>query len=120
MSDQLSRPYQRRGDVIAASRARKLGRLETDVPTLSAEWRHGRGGHLTLADEDLTSKMVDGWRRVNTLAHYGVKDSAVMSLVPRQGAEVSPSARSPCKSTRRDVTGVSWLNRSDGVHGSVT
>lgn len=48
------------------------------------EWRHGRGGHLTLQDEDLTTKTVCGWRRLNTLAHYGVKESAVMSLIPRQ------------------------------------
>lgn len=72
-----------------------------------AEWRHGRGGHLILADEDLTSKMVDGWRRINTLAHYGVKDSAVMSIVPRQGAEVSPTARSHYSSVYSIPTSVS-------------
>lgn len=53
------------------------------------EWRHGRGGHLTLADEDLTTKTVNGWRKLNTLRHYGVKDSAVMSLVNKQNESFS-------------------------------
>lgn len=49
-----------------------------------AEWRHGRGGHLILADEDLTTKIVNGWKRINTLAHYGIRESAVMCLVARR------------------------------------
>lgn len=48
------------------------------------EWRHGRGGHLTLQDEDLTTKTINGWKKLNTLKHYGVKESAVMSLISRQ------------------------------------
>lgn len=48
------------------------------------EWRHGRGGHLTLQDYDVTTKNVCGWKKLNTLAHYGVKESAVMTLIPRQ------------------------------------
>ncbi|KAF0309517.1 Plexin-B [Amphibalanus amphitrite] len=54
--------------------------LRPSIHEVDLEWRHGRGGHLTLADEDLTSKMVDGWRRINTLAHYGVKDSCHTSV----------------------------------------
>lgn len=49
-----------------------------------SEWRHGRGGHLILADEDLTTKVVNGWKRINTLAHYGIRESAVMCLVARR------------------------------------
>lgn len=60
--------------------------------TLFSEWRHGRGGHLTLQDEDLTTKSVCGWRKLNTLAHYGVKESAVMSLIPRQNT----NCKQPC------------------------
>lgn len=48
------------------------------------EWRHGRGGHLILADEDLTTKGTNGWKRINTLAHYGIRESAVMCLVARR------------------------------------
>jgi len=81
--------------------------LRPSIHEVDLEWRHGRGGHLILADEDLTSKMVDGWRRINTLAHYGVKDSAVMSIVPRQGAEVSPTARSHYSSVYSIPTSVS-------------
>ncbi|UYV78867.1 plexB [Cordylochernes scorpioides] len=52
------------------------------IHDVDLEWRHGRGGHLTLADEDLTTKTLNGgWRRLNTLRHYGIRDSAVMSLI---------------------------------------
>lgn len=59
--------------------------LRPSVHEVDLEWRHGRGGHLTLQDEDLTTKTISTqWRRLNTLAHYGVKESAVMSLIARQ------------------------------------
>lgn len=48
------------------------------------EWRHGRGGHLILQDEDLTTKLSHGCQKINTLAHYGIHDSAVMSLVSKK------------------------------------
>lgn len=51
------------------------------------EWRCGQyqGGHIILQDLDITSKIeTSGWRRLNTLAHYGVKDKVVVSLVPKQ------------------------------------
>lgn len=59
--------------------------LRPAVHEVDLEWRHGRGGHLTLQDEDLTTKTTAAqWRRLNTLRHYGVKESAVMSLIARQ------------------------------------
>ncbi|XP_066956195.1 plexin-B-like isoform X2 [Macrobrachium rosenbergii] len=58
--------------------------LRPSVHEVDLEWRHGRNGHLILADEDMTTKPEgSGWRRLNTLEHYGVKDSALMALVPR-------------------------------------
>ncbi|GFY46216.1 hypothetical protein TNIN_212321 [Trichonephila inaurata madagascariensis] len=63
--------------------------LRPSLHDVDLEWRHGRGGHLTLADEDLTTKTIHGWRRLNTLRHYGVKDSAVMSLVTKQNDSFS-------------------------------
>ncbi|CAL1269603.1 unnamed protein product [Larinioides sclopetarius] len=63
--------------------------LRPSIHDVDLEWRHGRGGHLTLADEDLTTKTIHGWRRLNTLRHYGVKDSAVMSLVTKQNDSFS-------------------------------
>lgn len=58
--------------------------MRPSVHDLDLEWRHGRGGHLTLQDEDLTTKTLDGWKRINTLAHYGIKESAIMALIARQ------------------------------------
>ncbi|XP_058463896.1 plexin-B [Malaya genurostris] len=58
--------------------------MRPSVHDLELEWRHGRGGHLTLQDEDLTTKTICDWKRINTLAHYGIKESAVMSLVIKQ------------------------------------
>ncbi|KAH8403954.1 hypothetical protein KR215_006911, partial [Drosophila sulfurigaster] len=58
--------------------------MRPSVHEVDLEWRHGRGGHLTLQDEDLTTKTISGWKRLNTLHHYGVKESAVMSLIARQ------------------------------------
>ncbi|XP_043069381.1 plexin-B [Drosophila bipectinata] len=58
--------------------------MRPSIYEVDLEWRHGRGGHLTLQDEDLTTKTINGWKRLNTLAHYGVKESAVMSLIARQ------------------------------------
>ncbi|RWS27267.1 plexin-B-like protein, partial [Leptotrombidium deliense] len=45
------------------------------------EWRESVNRRLLLSDEDITTKTVNGWRRINTLGHYGVKDGAIMSLI---------------------------------------
>ncbi|EEC14243.1 plexin B, putative [Ixodes scapularis] len=67
--------------------------LRPSIYDVDLEWRHGRGGHLILADEDLTTKTVSGWRQINTLRHYGVKDSAVMSLVMKQNDSFSSNCK---------------------------
>ncbi|XP_076344644.1 plexin-B-like isoform X2 [Tachypleus tridentatus] len=56
---------------------------DVDLVLHLSEWKPGNGGRLTLADEDLTTKTTNGWRRINTLRHYGVTESAVMSLVSK-------------------------------------
>lgn len=62
--------------------------MRPSVHEVDLEWRHGRGGHLTLQDEDLTTKVIaNHYKRLNTLAHYGVKESAIMSLIARQSTE---------------------------------
>uniref|UniRef100_A0A336MLE9 CSON001779 protein n=1 Tax=Culicoides sonorensis TaxID=179676 RepID=A0A336MLE9_CULSO len=79
-------------DTISQVKAKILDALFKNTPfsmrpavqDVDLEWRHGRGGHLTLQDEDLTTKTINGWKRLNTLAHYGVKESAVMSLIAKQ------------------------------------
>ncbi|XP_045114407.1 plexin-B-like isoform X2 [Portunus trituberculatus] len=64
--------------------------LRPSVHQVDLEWRHGRNGHLVLADEDMTTKSDSGgWRRLNTLAHYGVRDSALMALVHRPHAHLN-------------------------------
>ncbi|KAG7207100.1 hypothetical protein KM043_000977 [Ampulex compressa] len=70
--------------------------LRPSVHDVDLEWRHGRGGHLTLQDEDLTTKCSGEWKKINTLAHYGVKESAVMSLIPRQNDGFSAACKPPC------------------------
>ena len=70
--------------------------LRPSVHEVDLEWRHGRGGHLTLQDEDLTTKCSGDWKKINTLAHYGVKESAVMSLIPRQNDDFSVACKQPC------------------------
>lgn len=60
-----------------------------------AEWRHGRAGRVTLSDEDRTTVTgAGGWRGLNTLAHYGVRDAAVMALIPRQNDSFSSNCKS--------------------------
>ncbi len=76
-------------DTISQVKSKILDTIYKNVPfsqrpsinEVDLEWRHGRGGHLILADEDLTTKVVNGWKRINTLSHYGIKDTAVMSLI---------------------------------------
>lgn len=58
--------------------------LRPSIHDVDLEWRNGRAGHLILQDDDLTTKSLNGWKKINTLSHYGVKESAVMSLVARQ------------------------------------
>ena len=60
------------------------------------EWHHGQRGHLLLQQEDITTKCSNGWRRVNTLAHYGIRDVAVMKLVPRQSPTMNGNCPQPC------------------------
>lgn len=40
--------------------------------TFPAEWRQGRMARIILQDEDVTTKIDNDWKRLNTLAHYQV------------------------------------------------
>ncbi|XP_077487352.1 plexin-B-like [Amblyomma americanum] len=79
-------------DTISQVKAKVLDSLYKNTPCsmrpliseVDLEWRHGRGGHLVLQDEDLTTKTVHGCVKLNTLAHYGIHDSAIMSLVNKK------------------------------------
>ena len=54
-----------------------------------------------MSDEDATTKLINGWKKLNTLAHYGVKESAVMSLVPRKMTNCTLT-NGHCKSSYRN------------------
>ena len=56
---------------------------------------------MILSDEDQSSKVINGWKKLNTLAHYGVKESAVMSLVPRKMNNCTMT-NGHCKSSYRN------------------
>jgi len=66
--------------------------LRPGLDEVDLEWRCGQysqlgtpSGHIVLQDIDITCKVDQaGWRKVNTLQHYGVKEKAIMSLVPKQ------------------------------------
>ncbi|XP_014222817.2 plexin-B isoform X2 [Trichogramma pretiosum] len=77
--------------------------MRPSVHEVDLEWRHGRGGHLTLQDEDLTTKCCGDWKKINTLAHYGVKESAVMSLIPRQNDSFVLSSKQPCHTCTKSL-----------------
>ncbi len=59
--------------------------LRPTVHEVDLEWQCGQDAHVVLKDFDLTTKEErSGIKRVNTLRHYGIKNKAVVSLVPRQ------------------------------------
>lgn len=38
-----------------------------------SEWRQGRMARVVLQDEDITTKIENDWKRLNTLMHYQVQ-----------------------------------------------
>ncbi|KAM6937193.1 plexin-B2b [Xenentodon cancila] len=53
--------------------------LRPKVDSVTLEWRPGSTGQI-LSDLDLTSQKEGRWRRINTLAHYNVRDNATLVL----------------------------------------
>ncbi|VDO16096.1 unnamed protein product [Haemonchus placei] len=54
---------------------------------LDLEWRAGINGRIVLQDIDATSRVEpNGWKRLNTLAHYNVPNNAVLMLMARQNS----------------------------------
>lgn len=48
------------------------GGKATSNTLLPIEWRQGRMARIILQDEDVTTKIDNDWKRLNTLAHYQV------------------------------------------------
>ena len=92
------------------------------VYEIDLEWHNTQHGRIILQDEDATSQCRDGWRRINTLSHYGISESAVMTLVLKsQETAYGPSSARQCQispysiggglagaSASRDYTGRIW------------
>ncbi|XP_031423867.1 plexin-A1 [Clupea harengus] len=53
---------------------------------MDLEWRQGRMARVILQDEDVTTKIDNDWKRLNTLAHYQVTDGSAIALVPKQNS----------------------------------
>ncbi|XP_072858585.2 plexin-A4 [Pogona vitticeps] len=51
---------------------------------MDLEWRQASGARMILQDEDLTTKIENDWKRLNTLGHYQVQDGSVVALVSKQ------------------------------------
>ncbi|XP_043221511.1 plexin-A2-like isoform X2 [Amphibalanus amphitrite] len=81
-------------DTISQTKEKSLDSIFRSTPfsmrprkeDLDLEWRSGTQGRLILNDEDATTKLDSGWRKLNTLSHYRVPDGALLTLVPRQSS----------------------------------
>ncbi|KAG8447285.1 hypothetical protein GDO86_014668 [Hymenochirus boettgeri] len=51
---------------------------------MDLEWRQGRITRIVLQDEDVTTKIENDWKRLNTLAHYQVTDGSTVALIAKQ------------------------------------
>uniref|UniRef100_G3TRA0 Plexin A1 n=1 Tax=Loxodonta africana TaxID=9785 RepID=G3TRA0_LOXAF len=51
---------------------------------MDLEGRQGPMGRIILEDKDVTTKIDNDWKRLNTLAHYQVTDGSSVALVPKQ------------------------------------
>ncbi|XP_076356920.1 plexin-B-like [Tachypleus tridentatus] len=65
--------------------------LQPSINEVDLEWRRTHNDNLTLVDEDYTSVTSGGWRRLNTLKHYGVRRFAVMNILINQNSFSSNS-----------------------------
>uniref|UniRef100_A0AAY4E6K7 Plexin-A2 n=1 Tax=Denticeps clupeoides TaxID=299321 RepID=A0AAY4E6K7_9TELE len=71
---------------------------------MDLEWRQGRTARVVLQDEDITTKIENDWKRLNTLMHYQVADRCVVALVPKQMSSynISTSSSFPRSISRYD------------------
>jgi len=82
-------------DTITQAKEKALDAIYMNTPfsrrpsvyDIELEWRSGRSGHLPLQDEDVTTQLINGWKKINTLAHYHVADGAVMAMVPKKNTD---------------------------------
>ncbi|KAG9352801.1 hypothetical protein JZ751_017377 [Albula glossodonta] len=89
---------------------------------MDLEWRQGQSARVVLQDEDITTKIDNDWKRLNTLMHYQVRalftassllflfkgrvsECCVVALVPKQTSSynVPPLATIPRTISRYDL-----------------
>ncbi len=59
--------------------------LRPRADEVDLEWQCGQDAHVVLQDMDLTAEeMPGGGKKINTLRHYGIRNKAVVSLIPKQ------------------------------------
>ncbi|XP_036386553.1 plexin-A2-like [Megalops cyprinoides] len=73
---------------------------------MDLEWRQGQLARVVLQDEDITTKIENGWKRLNTLTHYQVSDRCTVALVPKQTSSynIAPLVSIPRTISRYDLT----------------
>lgn len=64
--------------------------MRPSIQNLDLEWRQPNSSHsIILQDDDSSSLEINGWRRLNTLRHYGVHSNALMRLTLKSNMENS-------------------------------
>uniref|UniRef100_A0A672MP20 Plexin A1 n=1 Tax=Sinocyclocheilus grahami TaxID=75366 RepID=A0A672MP20_SINGR len=58
--------------------------LSQKLITIHCKWRQGRLARIILQDEDVTTKIDNDWKRLNTLAHYQVQLLSTPDNKPRE------------------------------------
>ncbi|KAL0600081.1 Plexin-A4, partial [Plecturocebus cupreus] len=82
---------------------------------MDLEWRQGRMARIILQDEDVTTKIDNDWKRLNTLAHYQVAPGPLtpaLALLPLG----FPQSRHQCLQHVSWTAAGSFRERRGGVH----
>jgi len=75
-------------------------------------WKSGRSSRLLLLDCDATTRRsAEGWRQLNTLAHYNIPNNATFVLVNRRLTAASPDSDSPVTCTINGTQHV-WIRET--------
>merc|ERR1712038_1415419 len=78
--------------------------LRPTVHEVDLEWQCGQDAHVVLKDYDLTTKDEHGVKKINTMKHYGIKNKAVVSLVPSQFNSNAPTLNSSFRTNSNSAT----------------
>ena len=97
--------------------------MRPSINNLDLEWRQPNSNHsVILQDDDPSSLEINGWRRVNTLRHYGVHTAALMRLIikPKSietsitNCDLNNTSPSQCNSDYGTYGGLSSVLSSNG------